>query len=231
MTWLSKLKPGMPVHALDGPLGSIVSVPRVDLNDPTAPAEIIVVANAETSGPGEEEFLRVTRDMIEHVTSDELHLNQPRRDVPRASRPVHSPQHLQGNGLQLTVPVVEEDLAVETRVVELGHVSIHKRVEELLDERTLTLLGQEVELERVVRDEIIPEMVAPYMDGDEYVIPIIDEEIVIERRLRLREELRVRRALFERQEQVQTPYRRERVYVKEHRYDQEERDNLDIPPT
>ncbi len=52
MSWLSQLTVGMPVIALDGPVGSIASIPRVDLEDPTSQADIIVLANQDNAGPG-----------------------------------------------------------------------------------------------------------------------------------------------------------------------------------
>jgi stress response protein YsnF len=60
------------------------------------------------------------------------------------------------------------------------------------------------------------------MDGDVYVVPVIEEEIVISTRLRLKEELRVHRYVAERDETIQTPFRRERLVVEEHRYDDTE---------
>ena len=46
-------------------------------------------------------------------------------------------------------------------------------------------------------------------------IPIVEEEVVLVRRLRLKEEVRVRRILAERDETVQAQLRRERVDVDE----------------
>ena len=49
MSWLSRLEVGMQVYATDGLLGSVASVPRVDLGDPSAPAEVIVLASPENA--------------------------------------------------------------------------------------------------------------------------------------------------------------------------------------
>jgi hypothetical protein len=57
------------------------------------------------------------------------------------------------------------------------------------------------------------------MDGDVYVVPVIEEEVVIQHRLRLKEELRVRRVLGRHDEPIRTPVRRERVIVEQHWYD------------
>ena len=210
----------MYVQATDGPVGSVASVPRVDLGDPSAPAEVIVLATESNAGPGVEEFVRVTRDMIDRIESSTVFLNVARHNVPRASQGVSNAMHgLRSEESQLTIPLVEEQLDVEKRVVELGYVQVRKKVEEFLAERTVSLRHQQVEVDRVTVDRVIPEMIEPYMDGDVYVVPVIEEEVIVTRQLRLREELRIRRTVGEHPETLQTPFRRERVDIQEHWYD------------
>lgn len=221
MSWLSSLSIGMPVEALDGPIGSIASIPRVDLGDVTSPADIIVLANEENAGPGVEEFLRVPREMIGRIDRGVVYVNVDRQQVPRASAAVTATHRLKDNGEKLTIPVSEEVVDVQPRIVERGHLHIRKKVDEFLDERTVRLLHHSVEVERVPIDEVIPEPIEPYMDGDVYVVPVIEEEVIIQRRLRLKEELRVHRSVIEREELIQTPFLRERVIVEEHRYDED----------
>jgi uncharacterized protein (TIGR02271 family) len=222
VSWLSRLEVGMGVRATDGVLGSIVSVPRVDLGDPTAPAEVIVLASQENAGPGVEEFRRVTRDMVDHVDGRTVHLNVARSDVPRASAAVAEAQRrLRRSGEHLRIPLVEEQVEVNTRVRELGYVQVQKKVEEYLDERVMPLRYHEVHVEHVPIDEVVPSFIEPYMDGDTYVIPVIEEEVIVTTRLRLKEELRIRRSTAEQSQTVQTPFRRERLLLREHWYDHE----------
>lgn len=218
MSWLSHLTVGMPVVALDGPVGSIVSIPRVDLGDPTSQADLVVLANQDNAGPGVEEFLRVPRALIERVEPDTLYLNVNRRSVPRASAAVAATHRLKDEGSRVSVRALEEVVEVTPRVVETGYVSIQKKIDEYLDEQTVRLRQNEVQVERVPVDEIIAEYIEPYMEGDIYVVPVIEEEIIVQRRLRLKEELRVHRSVVERDETVRTPFRRERVVVTEHRH-------------
>jgi uncharacterized protein (TIGR02271 family) len=217
VSWLSRLDVGMTVHATDGPLGSIASVPRVDLGDPSAPAEVIVLASGSNAGPGVEEFRRVTRDMISRVDERNVYLNLARAEVPRASAAVAAAHRRLPEGSErFTIPLAEEEIDIATRVVELGYLRIQKKVDEYLDERVVPLRHQEVQVERVPVNEVIPEMIAPYMDGDVYVVPVIEEEVIVTRQLRLREELRIRRTVGEHEETIQTPFRKERVRVEEH---------------
>jgi stress response protein YsnF len=220
MSWLARLEVGMQVYATDGLLGSVASVPRVDLGDPSSPAEVIVLASQDNAGPGVEEFRRVSREMIERVEARAIYLNEPRACVPAVSSAVSaSHRRLHDGEQQLTIPIVEEQVEVDTRIVELGHVTVQKKVDEFLDERAISLRHQQVEVERVPVDRIIDEIIEPYLDGDVYVVPIIEEEIVITRRLRLKEELRVQRTIGHHEESIRTPFRRERVVVTEHWYD------------
>jgi uncharacterized protein (TIGR02271 family) len=222
VSWLSRLEPGMKVFASDGHLGSIASVPRVDLNDPSAPAEVIVLASQENAGPGVEEFRRVTRDMVERVEGRNLYLNLPRHQVPRASGSVAAAhRQLRTSGEHLRIPLVEEEIAIDKRVVELGYVQVQKRVEERIDEREVELRHQQVDVERVPIDQVIPEMITPYMDGDVYVVPVIEEEVIVTRQLRLKEELRIRRTAATHRETIRTPYRREEVSINEHWFEKE----------
>jgi uncharacterized protein (TIGR02271 family) len=211
----------MPVYATDGLLGSIVSVPRVDLGDPSAPAEVVVLD--VQAGPGVEEFRRITRDAIDRVENRALYLNLSRAEAPHASAVVASAhRQLPTPGERLSVPLVEEAVEIDRRVVELGYVHVHKAVEEHIDEQEVSLRHQQVEVERVPVDRVITDLIDPYMDGDVYVVPVIEEEVVVTRRLRLKEELRIRRSAGERLQTVRTPFRRETVTIDERWYDSDD---------
>lgn len=221
-SWLAKLSVGMPVHATDGIIGSIASVPRVDFDGPTSQSDVIVLANSENAGPGVEEFMRVPRDTIERVEGGALYLNVSRNAVPRASAAVTATQRLRSPGEKLTIQVSEEQVQINTRVVERGFLRVQKKIDEYLDEQVVRLQHHEVQIEHVPRDEVIDAPIEPYMDGDVYVVPVIEEEVIISTRLRLKEELRVHRIVAERNETIETPFRRERVVVEEHRYDEKD---------
>lgn len=227
MSLLSRVHVGMQVITEDGPLGSVASVPRVDTDDATSQNDVIVLASQDNAGPGVEEFLRVPHTMIDRVEHDALYLNVDRRSVPRASAAVAATHRLKASGSKLTVQAWEEVVDVQPRVVERGVVRIQKKIDEFLDEQTVRLRQNEVQVERVPVDEVISDYIEPYMDGDVYVVPVIEEEIVIQRRLRLKEELRVHRSVVERDETIQTPFRRERVVVTEYRHDAPDDDPIE----
>ncbi|MGO4476276.1 YsnF/AvaK domain-containing protein [Massilia sp. 2TAF26] len=103
----------------------------------------------------------------------------------------------QPNGQEpLKVPVVREEVQVDKRVVDTGRgVRIHKTVAELpchIDER---LTRDEVEISHVPVDRIVPLDAAPATryEGDTLVVPILEEVLVVERRVRIKEEVRITR--------------------------------------
>jgi len=91
------------------------------------------------------------------------------------------------------VPVVEEELRVGKRVVETGRVRVTKSVgerEELVDE---PLVREEYEVERVPVGVYVDEPVGPRHEGDTLIVPVLEEVLVVEKRLLVREELRITR--------------------------------------
>lgn len=91
------------------------------------------------------------------------------------------------------VPVVEEELRVGKRVVETGRVRVTKNVserEELLDE---PLVREEYDVERVPVNIYVDEPVGPRHEGDTLIVPVLEEVLVVEKRLLVREELRITR--------------------------------------
>ena len=125
------------------------------------------------------------------------------------------------------IPVVEEQLEVGTRVVDTGRgVRIHKTVSENLvtvDER---LAHDEVEVRHVPVDRIVTLEDAPATrhEGDTLVVPVLEEVLVVERRVRIKEELHITR--IQREET-----HREAVVLKAEQVSIERFDESGPPPT
>jgi uncharacterized protein (TIGR02271 family) len=99
------------------------------------------------------------------------------------------------------LPVVEEQVHVEKQQVEHGKVRITKTVQEreqVIDE---PLMHEDVEVERVRVDKEIDAPASPRREGEVWIVPLMEEVVVVERRLMLREELHIRK----RQTQVSRP--------------------------
>jgi len=124
----------------------------------------------------------------------------------------------------LRIPVVEEQLIVGTRIVETGRgVRIHKTVSEqpvTIDER---LARDEVAIEHVPVDRIVALEEAPVTryEGDTLVVPVVEEVLVVERRLRIKEELRITRIRHEERYQDTVSLKAEQVEIE--RFDDAEK--------
>lgn len=99
-----------------------------------------------------------------------------------------------GGAQTLTLPVHEEQLGVRTRTVDTGRgVRIHKVVASRPHTVEQALLHTEVEVRHVPVDRIVAQSEAPVarQEGDTYIVPVLEEVLVLERRLRIKEELHI----------------------------------------
>ncbi len=91
-----------------------------------------------------------------------------------------------------TIPVAEEALEVGKRTVLTGITRITKRVREREEEIDLPLLRQNVEVERVAINRFVETAVPIRQQEGITIIPIMEEVLVTEKRLLLKEELHIR---------------------------------------
>ena len=94
----------------------------------------------------------------------------------------------------VVIPIVEEKLTVDKRTVTTGGVRVVKRVterEEVVDE---ALLRESVTVERVPINQIVAEAPPSRQEGDTLIVPVLEEVLVTEKRLLLKEEIRITRA-------------------------------------
>jgi uncharacterized protein (TIGR02271 family) len=92
------------------------------------------------------------------------------------------------------IPVLAEELAVVTRRVETGRgVRISKTVEEREERIDAPLTKEEVEVERVELNQEVDAPVAVRYEGDTMIVPILEEVLVVQKRLVLKEEIRITR--------------------------------------
>lgn len=116
---------------------------------------------------------------------------------------------------QLVVPVLAEELQVGKESVVTGGVRVHKRIVERTEVVDQPIQTEEVEVERVPINQIIDTAPAVRYEGDVIVVPLVEEVIVTEKRLMLREEVRIRRHKFETRKPQQVTLRTEQVEFEE----------------
>jgi stress response protein YsnF len=101
------------------------------------------------------------------------------------------------------IPIVEERAIVEKRAVERGRVRVHSHVEERQEVLRETLSHEEVTVERVPIDREVSETPSIREEDGVTIVPVVEEILVVERRLRLKEELHIKKV--RRTEDVEVP--------------------------
>lgn len=113
----------------------------------------------------------------------------------------------------ITIPVIAEELQVGKRVVETGRVRVRKVVhqrEAVVDE---PLFRDDVQVERVAINQQINMLPDVRREGDTVIIPVVEEILVVEKRLVLKEELHVTRRRTTVRDQQTVPLLSEELIV------------------
>jgi uncharacterized protein (TIGR02271 family) len=112
-----------------------------------------------------------------------------------------------------TTELAEETISVGKRRVETGRVRVRIRTE---SEETLAhalLLDQEVEISRVSIGRDGTEIPAVRQEGDVTIYPVLEEVLVAEKRLVLKEEVHVRRVVTQTAVSQSVTLRRQRADI------------------
>jgi uncharacterized protein (TIGR02271 family) len=90
------------------------------------------------------------------------------------------------------LPLMEEQLRLEKRRIETGRVRVSlstETTEEILRE---TLRSRRVEVQRIACGQEVTEVPQTRQEGDVIIVPVVEEILVVEKRLVLREEIHLR---------------------------------------
>jgi uncharacterized protein (TIGR02271 family) len=111
------------------------------------------------------------------------------------------------------IPLVEERLEVGKRQVESGRVKVRVAVDSHEAIVPAELRHDEVEIRRVPRNVAVTELPAVRLEGDTTIIPVLEEQLVVEKRLVLVEEIHVLRRARTKVEEVPVVLRSERAEI------------------
>ena len=114
---------------------------------------------------------------------------------------------------EAVVPVVEETAVVRKERVVAETVRLRKRVREAEEVLDVPVQTEAIEVERVPVGRWIDAPAEVRREGDTTVYPVVEEVLVVEKRLRLVEEVRVTRRQETRRVQERVALRREEVVV------------------
>lgn len=114
---------------------------------------------------------------------------------------------LAGREGEVRMRISEEELEIDTRTVSAGEVRVHKHVTTQQVRQAVPVMREDVTVER----RPLPEGAGlePRQEGDVWYIPIVEEELVIQKRLVAREELVVRKRQVVEERVIEETLRRE----------------------
>jgi uncharacterized protein (TIGR02271 family) len=205
------VRPGAPIEATDGRLGT---VEEVVVRPETGELAYLVVRRGWTDRLLHVAAVQVDRIEAGGAGGGGVRLRVTREEAERLSAGVH--QQAAGGavarreGDRVTVPILEERLGVETRVVDLGELRVHKRVETEEARVTREVTRDHLDVERVPVGRPLEAPAEARVEGDWYVVPIMEEVLVVHKQLVLTEEVRIRRRPVAESQEVRETLRRER---------------------
>jgi uncharacterized protein (TIGR02271 family) len=112
-----------------------------------------------------------------------------------------------------TLELREEELVVQRTMRDVGEARIRTRIEEVPARLEVEANAEEVEVEHVPVGQVVSERVEPYQEGDVLVVPIYEEQLVVTKRLLLREQLRIRRVTTTQRQLFEDTLKKERVEI------------------
>jgi uncharacterized protein (TIGR02271 family) len=112
-----------------------------------------------------------------------------------------------------TLSLREEQLVAHKTVEQVGEVVVRTEVEELPGRLEVEALREEVQVEHVPVGQVVSERRQPWEEDDVLVVPVYEEQLVVTKRLVLREQLRVRRVRTAERQLFEDTLRRERAVV------------------
>ena len=148
---------------------------------------------------------RAGRDYYEHEDFDENRFFGKRGAAPRTT---------DAGERIVRIPITEEEVRVGKRQVAAGEVEVRKTVETKHVEQPVTRRREEVEVERRPIQADQAGAPAEFKEG-ETRIPLMEEEVVVEKRPVAKEEVVIRKHAVEDTENVGADLRKERVDIDE----------------
>lgn len=121
------------------------------------------------------------------------------------------------------IEIVSEEASVEKRDVVTGKVRVSTRTRTRSEPVAAVLNEEHVTVERVPINRDVDAAPEVRTEGDLTIIPVVEEVLVVEKRLVLREELHVRRTVSQHPVETEIALREQYAVI--------ERQGGDIPPT
>jgi uncharacterized protein (TIGR02271 family) len=109
----------------------------------------------------------------------------------------------------------KEQLVARKDLREVGEVRLRTEIEEVPGRLEVDAYREEVEVEHVPVGQVVQERLAPWEEDGVMVIPVYEEQLVVVKRLFLREHLRIRRVATTETRLFEDTLKRERLFVED----------------
>lgn len=111
------------------------------------------------------------------------------------------------------IPVVEETATVGKRQVVTGRVRVRTVTDTVEELAHAAVQREDVEVTRVPIDKVVETAPETRTDGEVTIVPVLEEVLVVEKRLLLKEELDIRRRVETETVEVPVTLRKQRAIV------------------
>jgi uncharacterized protein (TIGR02271 family) len=195
-----RIRAGAPVECVDGRLGT---VGRLE-TDGAGNLSTMHVATGRGELVVPESAIRDVRPDGTVLLSCRLaEVGQPVADAARATaaRPAE------------TLSLREEQLVAHKTLEQVGEVVVRTEIEQVPGRLEVEAMREEVQVEHVPVGQVVSERRQPWEEDDVLVVPVYEEQLVVTKRLVLREQLRVRRVRTSERQLFEDTLRRERAVV------------------
>ena len=91
---------------------------------------------------------------------------------------------------EIVVPLIAEEISVSKKTVETGGIRVHKTASESVRRIDEPIVREHLEVERVEINQFVEAAPAIRYEGDVMIVPVLEEVVVTQKRLLLREEVR-----------------------------------------
>jgi uncharacterized protein (TIGR02271 family) len=95
------------------------------------------------------------------------------------------------HGKSVVLPVVEETVRIGKRVRETGRTAVHVTPRERTERVDVPLAREEVHVARVRVDRFVDAPPPVRQEGDVTIVSVVEEVVVVQKRLRVKEELHI----------------------------------------
>ena len=109
----------------------------------------------------------------------------------------------------------EEELVPHKEIRGVGEVVIRTEIEEVPGRLEAEAYREEVEVEHVPVGQVVSERVQRWQEDDTLIVPVYEEQLVLVKRLVLREHLKIRRVRVGGKQRFEDTLRRERLVVED----------------